>query len=778
MNVQEIFNDDQLLRIQYLLSLQQDDFDSIYTRWGSSTAKERRQTFDKIRRYCMSVVQAGGVINQAYHHSLQNPDEPDQLTKLTKHLTINKNKVGRLFSSNSLQNIPREIRGFICYGCSTDIDMANAHPKILLYLCKKMGVRAKYLEQYCERRDEILSDFATRDEGKKAFLSATNSDRPVKTNNKFLKLYDQEMKYIQQVLTDQEEFEYIVKTVSREKTNDNWYGSAINKILCEYENLILQQMISTLTKDGYQIQALMFDGLMIYGDHYDNQELLERLENKINKRFDGLNLSITYKPHDTTLTLPPDYQPQTLLPPIVENDLQAIELLHHQLSNQFIYSENILFYRDQTYQWITDPKYIKSFLLQHTLTSNILKRDRKENLVPYLQSATTATTVSKALYEYLIHNNRKDNWFNHAIQSTKGKVLFNNGYFDIHNNQFIHTKSQEFQQTIDKLYFFERIDYDYEQAPTNIKQDIKQRYFYNQFGQETADYFLYLHSQGIAGDTPKAIIINIGNGNTGKSTKTTALSNTLGGYFGNFNGQNLYLKQNQDEAQALRWVLLLRTKRVITSNEIDKKDLNGNTIKKLSSGGLDEITGRLHGGNETSFKISFITELNCNDIGDIKPADDAIRNRLKVFYWTKVYTQNPDGPYELQADPNTTREIETLRFKQALFNILVEAYHQQPPEPKELSENTKDWFNITDGGVMDDFADDYDITNDPNDFVSSEELQRWTDNNERGYSFKKFLKELTTYTARYPNVKKKQQTSGARRRGYSGIKKIQRDDLF
>ena len=79
---------------------------------------------------------------------------------------------------------------------------------------------------------------------------------------------------------------------------------------------------------------------------------------------------------------------------------------------------------------------------------------------------------------------------------------------------------------------------------------------------------------------------------------------------------------------------------------------------------------------------------------------------------------------------------------------------------------------------MDDFADDYDITNDPNDFVSSEELQRWTDNNERGYSFKKFLKELTTYTARYPNVKKKQQTSGARRRGYSGIKKIQRDDLF
>lgn len=777
MNLREIFNDEQLLRVQYILSLQQDDFDSIYNRWGSSTAQERKKTYNKIRKYCSSVVQSGGTLIQAYHHSLINPNEPDEIVNLSKTLTINKNKVGRLFSSNSLQNIPREVRGFICRDYSTDIDMVNAHPKILLYLCEKHGIQARYLREYCERRDEILNEFPSREEGKKAFLMATNSEKSVKTSNKFLKMYDREMKYIQQTLTQLREFDYIIQTVTRDKVGDNWYGSAINKILCEYENLILQVMIDTLTKLDIEIMALMFDGLMIYGDHYQNTDLLTKLEKKINKTFPGLEMSLSFKPHDTTFNLPPDYRNDNLLPPIVDNDKEAIEYLHHNISSKFIYSENILFFRDEKYQWISDLEYIKAYLLQYTLSSNILKRDKNGHLTEYLKSATTATNISKALLKYLILNNRRDNWFNHAIRSTKGKILFNNGYFDIYANQFVPINSDQFKTTIDELYFFERIDYDYKPTPDHIKEDIRQRYFYNQFGQDIGDYFLYLHSQGMAGDTPKVFIVNVGNGNSGKSTKTKALSNTLGGYFGNFNAQNLYFKQNQDEAQALRWVLLLRTKRIITSNEIDKRDLNGNTIKKLSSGGLDEITGRLHGGNETSFNISFITELNCNDIGDIKPADDAIRNRLKVFYWTKIYKENPQGPYELKADPNTDSEIETIQFRQALFNILVDTYHLKPSEPQELVENAKDWFNLTDGGILDDFTADYDITNDPNDFVSSEELQRWTENNSRGYSFKKFLKELSTFSARYPNVKKKQQTNGARRRGFSGIKRIVRDEF-
>ena len=61
--------------------------------------------------------------------------------------------------------------------------------------------------------------------------------------------------------------------------NEN--GSLINHLLCHFENKILQLMIQHIQKKIIEICALMFDGLMVYGDYYKDENLLKELEDVI-----------------------------------------------------------------------------------------------------------------------------------------------------------------------------------------------------------------------------------------------------------------------------------------------------------------------------------------------------------------------------------------------------------------------------------------------------------------------------------------------------------------
>ena len=59
---------------------------------------------------------------------------------------------------------------------TTDIDMKNAHPQILSYLCKKHNIKSPNLDYYIANRETILAEFKNRDESKELFLCALNKD--------------------------------------------------------------------------------------------------------------------------------------------------------------------------------------------------------------------------------------------------------------------------------------------------------------------------------------------------------------------------------------------------------------------------------------------------------------------------------------------------------------------------------------------------------------------------------------------------------------------------
>ena len=101
----------------------------------------------------------------------------------------------------------------------------------------------------------------------------------------------------------------------------------------------------------------------------------------------------------------------------------------------------------------------------------------------------------------------------------------------------------------------------------------------------------------------------------------------------------------------MRWSLLLRYKRIIISNEMKTNTtINGNMLKKVSSGG-DGLTGRLHCGNEISFTPHFLVIAMANDIPKIVPYDSAVDNRVRVISYKKQFVDEvEDKENELLKD--------------------------------------------------------------------------------------------------------------------------------
>ena len=51
----------------------------------------------------------------------------------------------------------------------------------------------------------------------------------------------------------------------------------------------------------------MFDGLMVYGDYYNDTLLLKEIANYVAEQLPDLNMVWTYKEHDDSLQIPEDF---------------------------------------------------------------------------------------------------------------------------------------------------------------------------------------------------------------------------------------------------------------------------------------------------------------------------------------------------------------------------------------------------------------------------------------------------------------------------------------
>ena len=188
------------------------------------------------KKYLLNAINNNGLVKSSYKYSVKMLDCGRQYVK-----------------SFGIQSLQKQLRGYLTHKTLIDFDMVNAHPTILLYLCKRFypNYEWTYLNKYVKARKWFLSKYNV---SKTDILIMMNS----KTINTKIPI-DKEFKTAQCLLYDSTpqclEFMNEFKT---EKQNPK--GKFLNKILCIFENMILQTALSTLATDDVKVK--MFDGFM------------------------------------------------------------------------------------------------------------------------------------------------------------------------------------------------------------------------------------------------------------------------------------------------------------------------------------------------------------------------------------------------------------------------------------------------------------------------------------------------------------------------------------
>ena len=327
-----------LTKLHYLQQMSINDMKNAGVFDKCKKKNEIEKQYNKIMNYVHRMINARGEMKHLYNFTL----------------TTDWNTGGRMFCGSSIQGISCVVRGFL-FKNTTDFDFQTCHPKILLYLCKKHNIHHANLEYYCNNRDEILNSEGSKNETKTKILKIINDDKQNKNLTGFLKELDRECKIIQTEIIKIDEFKDIVKTVPSHKLH-NFTGSAINRILCKYENFLLQDLIHIINTKQIQMCAPMFDGLMIYGNYYNNEgsEIINQIVEYINNKYENLNIVITLKEHDNSIQMPDNYEIPLPAPTIdeyiIQNDLkskqyetikQAFEKQHSKVINKSIFIKKI-----------------------------------------------------------------------------------------------------------------------------------------------------------------------------------------------------------------------------------------------------------------------------------------------------------------------------------------------------------------------------------------------------------------------------------------------------
>lgn len=334
--------------IQYLESLTYDDICSYMS--ANMSASDKKKNYKKLKELCKQHIKARYEIKRLYTHSFKHQDKHE----------------GRLFNGSSIQGIPKIIRGFLCRELTTDIDQNNSHPTILKYLCDKHNIPCPNLTYYINNRDMVLSNMnMPRDEAKTLFLCSVNKDKLNRTEkNETFKAFDKEIKIIQKKLLGLDEYKYLLECIPLDKKY-NKNGSAINRLLCKYENEILLTMISVIRKKNIEVHSLMFDGLMIYGNYYNDETLLNDIKIEVNNKYEGLNMCFSYKKHNEDIVMPKHFE------------VNDAENLIHKLKDDPLFYDNYKLKFEKTHakiksqsQFIGYNKYTNSY--QYYKRQNLL----------------------------------------------------------------------------------------------------------------------------------------------------------------------------------------------------------------------------------------------------------------------------------------------------------------------------------------------------------------------------------------------------------------------
>jgi len=216
---------------------------------------------------------------------------------------------GRMFSTDGIQQILKNVRNFLAPQDAVEVDVVSSHPQVLHNICLYHKITCSCLADYINNRQDILDaicieDNITKEEAKKKVLIATNTNSRLATQNKWLKSYISEVKKIRTALQSVSDYDYLKEIANKE----NFDGSFINHILCVYENQILQVMRTYYEGLGCETWALMFDSIILHPTNVPIEECFTELEELISNSIPIMKtIKLKCKELTTSIEMPSSY---------------------------------------------------------------------------------------------------------------------------------------------------------------------------------------------------------------------------------------------------------------------------------------------------------------------------------------------------------------------------------------------------------------------------------------------------------------------------------------
>lgn len=651
------------------------------------TEKDMKTWFSLLQQFCKTNMKTKGVTTRVYSYSLS---------------TKNAELGGRLFCGGSMQGIWNVYRGLLMRETGTDIDMANAHPVILRYICKIHGINCAELEYYIKNRGECLDAFKTknisRSQAKIMYLMATNNDKiirngTIKTDH--FKKYEKEMKEIQKRLIEIDEYKALFETIEDYKKQKNYNGCAINKILCFYENKILQHAIHVINQRGIEMAILMFDGVMVYGDFYDDDELLKSITEYVDGMMPDLNMKWAYKDHDDSLHIPDDFDENSYKKDknyrYVDDDNSAAIMIFEEIKDSLIPAKNgRLFMKDKNV-WICDNAKIENYLLNYILNSNICRANEDKKYIPFVQNVKSAKNVKEALLVKIRSQEDVVDIYEKFHSTTKGRLCFKDGVLDMKMKKFYKWDNIDFEYYTVTVINYEFNDY-FNNPNKELITQVKNEIFKNLFGGDITKALQFI-SRAVSGHTEdKNWATYLGNRDCGKGILFTGLKTAFGDYVNAFELGNILISKfsHSDEgSRKMYWLLDYEFVRLAISQETpessDNKKLSGAIVKKVMGGDDEQIARRNYETHDTHFKTDItLFLLGNNDLKvDVKDTDEhRIRfssvNQYKTQAEIDKMKENGEdeliwGNYKVK-DPKISDRCKTVDYGMAIAYLIYENY--------------------------------------------------------------------------------------------------------
>eukprot|EP01051_Picozoa_sp_SAG22_P002167 SAG22_NODE_95_length_20791_cov_40.318514_7_plen_780_part_00 len=582
----------------------------------------------------------------------------------------------------------RPVKAALCADTYTDIDIVNAHPVFILQLFAEQGFGCEHLRLYVTNRQTFLDQFKARgvdrDAAKKLLMAVLYGGgfkswcREFKVAEEIIPQLFHDLKKevaentgrLLMVPGFAKYFQYA--TLKKGASHWNLPGSALSFIAQTVECRCLLAMRQFFGEQGFVVGALIHDGLHVEsGDELDAQLLAECAAAV--QQATGFEVALVAKPFE----LPPELTAVT----VVEHQKAAADFMSEQIQPRFKMCQEVLFVKSDGI-WHMSPKAVRR-ILQDVVGGFDIYEETEKGLKIINKTAPQINQIIE-----MLRGEPDPNFLDSLWQSNLGKLCFDDGYFDFAQGKFV--PGFDGVMTTTKIHrAFPPRD---EAAILEVYEQVLNPIFDDNVAMR--DHFLHYTARGLAGHIEdKAWAIGQGERNCGKGVLGTCLHNAFQSYINTTNSENFMMKASGaggDMAKQLSWLVDFIFVRIMITNEItiDAKGtyvVNGNTLKKLSSGG-DVIEGRKNYQDELKFKVQSRPLLFCNDVPPIEPKDAL--DTCTVFKFPCQFVDDvSEGGNDLVRLRPTDKDIKakcaTDKFIDAFTHIILDHYDStaHPPPP-------------------------------------------------------------------------------------------------